>query len=126
MMMNLQMCLVAAHLIRSALKSAVKPTKQKQTHLHTDMQTHKMPALTPLHTHSTGKYTTPPPIVPFPSPAERVLAADPPQLQTIGFILIFIGAIRHDSLPASFGTALTLAGAEKQPVAELSGHTVQE
>ena len=66
------------------------------------------------------------PNFPFTSPAERVLTADPSQLQTVWFLLIFIGAVRHDCLPASFSTAVSLARAEEQTVAVLSGHTVQE
>lgn len=91
------------------------------------MHAHKMNVCPATHqAYSTSFALSIPPLFPFPSPAERVLAADPPQLQTVGFLLIFIGAIGHDRLPASFCAALALAGAEEQPVAKLSGHTVQE
>lgn len=124
-MMNLQMCLAVAYLICKAYQTD-KTKTDTHTHKQRCRQIKQMSALPSLHAYSTGQYSTPPPTVSFPLPAERVLAADPPQLQTIGFFLIFVGAIRHDSLPASFSAALTLAGAEEQPVAELSGHAVQE
>lgn len=59
-------------------------------------------------------------------PAERVLAADPPQLQTVGFLLVIIGTVGHNCLPAPFSAAHGLAGAEEEPVGELGGHAVQE
>lgn len=62
----------------------------------------------------------------MPLPAERVLAADPPQLQAVGFLLILKGAIGHDRLPASLGAAHALTRAEQQAVAELRRHAVQE
>lgn len=62
----------------------------------------------------------------FSLPAERVLAADHLQLQTVGFLFIFIGAIRHYCLPSPLCTALGLAGAEEKPVAKLGWHAIQE
>lgn len=59
-------------------------------------------------------------------PAERVLAADHLQLQTVGFLFIFIRAIRHNCLPSTLCAALGLAGAEEKPVAKLGWHTIQE
>lgn len=62
----------------------------------------------------------------FSLPAERVLAADHLQLQTVGFLFIFIGTIRHYCLPSPLCAALGLAGAEEKPVAKLGWHTIQE
>lgn len=62
----------------------------------------------------------------FSLPAERVLAADHLQLQTVGLLFIFIGTIRHYCLPSPLCAALGLAGAEEKPVAELGWHTIQE
>lgn len=59
-------------------------------------------------------------------PAERVLAADHLQLQTVGFLFIFIRAIRHYCLPSPLCAALGLTGAEEKPVAKLGWHTIQE
>lgn len=59
-------------------------------------------------------------------PAEGVLAADHSQLQTVGFLFIFIRAIRHYCLPAPLCTALRLAGTEEKPVAKLGWHAIQE
>lgn len=59
-------------------------------------------------------------------PAEGVLAAERAQLQTVGFVLVVVGAVGHDGLPAPLRAALRLAGAEQQPVAELGRHAVQE
>lgn len=59
-------------------------------------------------------------------PAERVLAADCLQLQTVGFLFIFIRAIRHYCLPSPLCAALGLAGAEEKPVAKLGRHPIQE
>ena len=82
-----------------------------------------MSALPPLiiNTHAVRPTT-----FPFISPAERVLAANHAMLQTVGFLFIFVRALRNDSLPATLCAALALAGAEKQPVAKLWGHAVQE
>lgn len=63
---------------------------------------------------------------PFSSPAEGVLAADLAQLQAVGLLLVFVGAVGHDGLPTSLRAALGLAGAEEQPVAELGRDAVQE
>lgn len=59
-------------------------------------------------------------------PAEGVLAAERPQLQTVGFVFVVVGAIGHDGLPPPLRAALRLAGAEQKPVAELGGHAIQE
>lgn len=59
-------------------------------------------------------------------PAERVLAADHLQLQTVGLLFIFIGAIRYYCLPSPLGAALGLAGAEEKPVAKLGWNAIQE
>lgn len=59
-------------------------------------------------------------------PAERVLAADHLQLQTVGFLFIFIRAIGDYRLPSPLRAALGLAGAEEKPMAELGRHAIQE
>lgn len=59
-------------------------------------------------------------------PAEGVLAADHLQLQAVGFLFIFIRAIRHYCLPPPLCAALGLTGAEEEPVAKFGRHAVQE
>lgn len=59
-------------------------------------------------------------------PAHIVCLADPQLSQTVGLFLVFVGAGRHDGLPAALCAGRVGAGTEQQLVGVFRGDAVEE